>query len=404
MSNHPASDPALLPNVLLDAVGFGIGTMIAGIDLNAFVAALAPWADRPECQRRAQVTKAMNEGLTLSLAVKTPNGIVATVEGRIVIAELPGGIRITERSGLRINPMRGLASILPGPQITTLDNKGNAIGPHPVDVRPLLARQLALIEHGVESFVDLLSIAAKQAAGPDGYDVHDESLWLRSAELCRDIGMTGAVAAVRRLQTSGMAGSTIRAVDSYRCSSDDNHGVPALRWWRTRRGPVVKAYAKAADLLRIEVACPDREAVRVLMPECATGDIDGRVAVDQVLAFAGAASPLLSDAVCHVDTVLADGRSPADLVLALLPLIDLAAGRRSSGRGPAPGIQTRVTAQEMLDQLLQTGEAWATGIDKKSAVRVVLDALAGPDGPLYRSGHWAHYIAQPLPPAAESDR
>jgi hypothetical protein len=268
----------------------------------------------------------------------------------------------------------------------------------------LLARQFAWVARAVDRVVDLLRGAAEQAAGPDGPTIPHESLWLRSAEACRDRHHPDAIAAVRRLQQTVLTGTTKRIADLYRCSAGLDQGIPAVRWWRARKGPVLKAYAKATDLLRVEVACPNREAVRALVPGSGTGDIDGAVAVDHLAAFARAAASLLAEGLEHVEAVLADRRSPAELVLDLLPLADLAAGRRLYERGMAPTRQARCEALRMLGSLLETGEAWATGLDGNGSVRRTLDALAQPGGPLSRAGRPAHYTLRPAPPRAETIR
>jgi hypothetical protein len=168
-------------------------------------------------------------------------------------------------------------------------------------------------------------------------------LRIKAAEFCLDVACPDALAATRLLQRSAMAGATAFDRNAYRATAADRDSSPVARWYIDASGAYLKAYAKQPGLLRLEVACPNREAVLAVTRPSNLG-IGGRRASLTALQFARGASPLLQKLRAHALPVIEGQRMLPDVLTALQPLISMAAGAppgagraRRRGRSSPPG-------------------------------------------------------------------
>lgn len=266
----------------------------------------------------------------------------------------------------------------------SFDGKANVIGRQHMCLDPL-EHQLPILIEAFEFARDALATAFPGWA--------PEALWLKRAEACRDLPIENAIAAARTVQHSTLCGALQRQVDEYRRISDtETRGIPTIRYMQHAIGPDDKIYPKRDHDLRIEIACRDRAAVsRLTGTERATFSSDGARAL--LLNFVTAAVPRLDRLEQHVRAALESEASITDVLVALKPLIDRAAGERKA-KGPTSK-QVVVTAARLLDALLATGMCVAFGTHARHAIRYELDALCGADGPLVRHPSRAIYYLKP---------
>lgn len=373
-----------LPNLLFDSVTFGVEAVVGGIapeEFDALVAAL-----RSACPPAARGrTGPVRGGTRISASVPLP-GVDATVEAELVWLRLNGGAHLSPASWIRVNPLTLLAVAGEGDGASALDGRLNHIGPHPDDARDLLACQLALVVEAVEAVAGMIG-----AAFPDGTQVVREALWVRSAEVCRDLAVADAVGHMRRLQRTFLQGSVVRSADAYRRGALDEGGVPTVRWWRTRTGPTLKAYAKRPEMVRAEVSCPNRDAVAVAQGGRPVAEFDGPQAAGLLSDLGAILEPFLDEVAGHVLGGVRDAARPVEALATLLPLVLLATGHRE-GRGAPPDPASVRHAGDALDALVASGACSLTGLPKGGAARRVLERLAEPGGPLVRQGRRAVYV------------
>jgi len=388
---EPLATPSL-SNALLDGVSFGIEATISGISAHTYAQALRPY--RTDSNRDRYDENREWFELVLSVPVYDPAGFhLGSATATLFLRSTRNyvGFRIDATSAIHLNPMRLLGTKQPAfAGHVSLDGKANLIGPHPDDARPLLASQLAMVEVAINAVADVMAAALGQ-----DYIIHTDLLRLRHAELCRDAASTDALQLVRRLQRSWLAGTAIRKRDIYRFGAEeDDRGVPVVRWWWNLLSPVAKVYAKQAGLVRTEVTCLNRDAVNALLDGPPVGPIDGSEAVHQLMMFATAAEPALDKALGHVADVDNTVRPIADLVFALLPLIEFGAQRRH-GAGKKPGKLSIDQAKAALTSLIEDGVFHATAMPKTGALRKALDLLCQPGGPLVHEGRLVIYAVRP---------
>ncbi|WP_374470251.1 hypothetical protein [Phenylobacterium sp.] len=327
--------------------------------------------------------------IVLLLSIEDDVGLTA----ELVFSENPSQRRIelTPNSELRINPMRVLARRL-GPAAGlegSLDGNDNHLGPTEGRGAEVLSEQEEVIRGAIDAFAQALS-----AALPPDVDFAEERLWLRSCEACTDLAVGDAVKVVEGLQHAVLSGTQRTVIDAYRVSVETGRSLTALRWWRQETGPCAKVYPKTENQIRVEVAAPNRRAMRVL--DCGgDGEVDGDNAVDLVRAYVAAVTPLLGEARNHVQAAAsgADG-SPVSLVRKLRPLFDLMEARETRVGRPT-GAVVVFDAVRAASDLLTHGRFRAAHLRHGTTIRRVLDELSGPEGPLIRDGLGPVYSLKP---------
>lgn len=266
----------------------------------------------------------------------------------------------------------------------SFDGKANILGRQHMQLEPL-ERQLPLLIEAFEFARDALATAFPGWV--------PEALWLKRAEACRDLPIENAIAAVRIIQHSTLCGATQRRVDEYRRIGDEEvRGIPAIRYIQQAVGPEDKIYAKRDHDLRLEIACRDRTAVtRLTGTERAAFNSDGVRSL--YLNFLAAATPRLDRLEEHAREAMGSEISVANLIVALKPLIDRAAGEQKP-KGPASN-QGQADALRLLDALLSIGMCDAFDTHSRHAIRHDLEALCGEHGPLIRHPSRAIYNLKP---------
>ncbi len=374
-----------LPNLLLDAVEFGLEADLAsegGPATDEFVHRLCQVPGVKQHGRA--ITRAGTRAFDLSIPVKGADGtLLGTASAYLVLMPIGGRIVLGSGSGVRLNLQRLLRADLgrKGCGPAGLDGNDNVTGPLGTRGPKLLVRQLRLAGAAVDGLVDALN-----GALPADMGAKRQRLWLRSAEVCRDLASPDAVGEVRALQRTCLAGSEFRAADCYIRGALDERGVPAVRWRQSDDGPVFKAYAKRSDLTRLEVAYPQRGAIRRILgaDEAELGGAEAvRLLRGFVMTVAGGVDELERH-VAEARGAKTDGLV-TDLVLHLAPLVALAAGSRV-GPGRPPAAQTVSEARAALRELIEARVYRATGARAKGGLRAVLNGLSGDSGPLRRGG------------------
>lgn len=292
---------------------------------------------------------------------------------------------LTNRCCIQANGMLMLRGEL-GPDSCglSLDGKRNVVGPQHLGPG-LTLLQLPLFAQAVEYALDALT-AAFPKFKPGG-------IWLKRAEGCRDLQVAGAITATRILQHATLCGAVERRWDAYhRTGGIEVSDGLTLRFIANKSSPQYKIYAKCVDVLRLEIVCHDRDSFKEFTGKKRFAfNIDGARLL--FLDFLTTASPRLDVLEAHVRAALDGEASVVALLVALKSLIDRACGERKA-RGPAsPDAQRH--AERAIEHFLSVGMFDAGGIDSNHAIRLQLDALLGPDGPLDKHEHRAIYYLKP---------
>jgi len=309
-----------------------------------------------------------------------------------------GDWKIAPSGSIRLNLQRLLRAehgISEDPATKSLDGRFNYLG-LPTATRPPgdPDRQIALCARAVENVIAVL-----RAAVPLEADFGLGELRLRTAELSHDIACPDASRVVRLLERCPVPGA--REIGKFRYQKVSDKPAGTVVHWQTGRAYEGKAYAKAADLLRVEVVCSNRDAVAALLGERPTGPVEGQEAARQLRLFADAAIETLAELHAHATEVrdVAPAR-PFALRCAFEPLAAFAAGQPLAG-GRHPSQATYERAQAAYDDLIETGLFRASGTDSGTPIRRVLDQLAAA-GTLRREGRRpiTYYLAPAYAAAA----
>jgi len=325
-----------------------------------------------------------------SLFARSPAQYVSMCKMDFAFENHPNGRKLRNTSTIHLNPNRMIRNFrgkhrgLP----LSLDQQENFLPPSS-HTQATFDDQLRLVGYVTgNAFRELLRTL------PEGVTFVDGELWVKSGELSIDIETPDAVALVRLLQRVALAGATRVSADLYRVSAENLGGFPVVRWWRQEKGLVYKVYAKTPTQVRCEVGCRDRKAIRLEVNAMRT-QVSAQGVIDLLEDFSEAVKGALEELVTHVKRVSTNGVSPFALLLSLQPLIDLAAGKRTGGRGRPPGSHAQERAQAALDALLSDGSFQGHGDRKGEAVRSVLDGLSALGGPLKRECRRAVYTLDP---------
>lgn len=378
------NSPTRLPEVLFDAVTFGLRFDIS------------PCSQRTMEEIRSRLT---HNGLLTAgtdnhrLTLEVPLGDNA--EFGFASVELvpshghPG--RFGSMSNIQINGMRLLRKAGYGDQSLALglDGSDNFIGATASSTADLLPVQLELMAGAVNAVVRVLEYAV-----PEACEVKEIHLWLRSAEACLDLEVSDAPAVPRWLQRAGLPGVVRGCCDLYRASASEEEGLAVIRYWRQAKGPYAKIYAKALNLLRVEVVCVRREALRVLGCKADGKSLNEETVKKLLLEFVQQAEPLLQDLRSHASEAAESTTSVDDLLQALSPLLEFRLGIRSPVGRPADA-SARDMAAQAIEALFSSGRFVAKDCRTGHALRRVLDELSTSSGPLIRSGKRAIFCLRP---------
>ena len=271
-----------------------------------------------------------------------------------------------------IYPLRHLRALIgdeaAGPR--ALDNKANVIGP--TDAFPDIER----------TCVDLVHIAMQEALGAvqdllgPGPVLSDGECWLSGFEATRDLPMPEAPAMAWRVAHSVLSGSRFVSRDLYssRRGLRVDRGYASCRFYQRATGAAVKVYAKRDDLLRIEWVLDHREAVR-READRERADLSADAAAGLVESTLAAARGALAAAQTEVLDVCSGVATPADVALALLPLLRLGDPDGPAARGRPAAVPPDALARRAFDALWLTGQCAVTGEGARGRLRQCLDRL-----------------------------
>ncbi len=381
---HPLFAYPAVADVLLDRVQLGFEMRLPSVPVGR-VDAVAVALTRVGLLVRAPAPGSALAGpLPLGvLTVPLAEGGTGSVVGGQVLLAVPagGGLVLTARSHLILNPMRDLRSQLIDPGDRAADGNDNVVWGHdPTEWPRLLGLQLVNVAAVVDAFV----AAVLRAAGSPEESLAG-TIWVQHCEVCRDFSVAdGAAEALVRELAEGAIPMAV-AQFNRRAVASRRRNRQCVAWHEGGRSPVErKVYAKRNDMLRTEVCVRSRPAVKALLARGARGGaaqakIGGAEAARLLQDVALAAVPLL-DEVREVvsERAVLPQRAGLDLLLGLAPLIRLAApAPRAAGEGgrrPAPAVAAR--ARAALEQLVAAGTFDGHGLGDSDAVLLALRDMA----------------------------
>jgi hypothetical protein len=267
-----------------------------------------------------------------------------------------------------------------------LDGALNVVGPPEEDRPRLLGLQLATVAGILDAFLQACAAASGSPVSM--------KLWVRAAEMNRDLVCAGAAEIAHRLVGEANPWHRVGWVRHYRAAADAAHeGNYATVTWPNDRddAPIrMKFYAKTADLLRTEVCFDNREAVRLGATHGAEAWPDGPATngagvADRLAILARATLPMLDAMSAHVARLNAPQREVLDLIVALAPLLRAGALPPPGRAGARPGARTQADVKDVLYLLLVLGRFDASGLRTNSTVRKALDRIVAEGGLLAES-------------------
>lgn len=368
-------------------VGFsGIITGLAWVDLEAF-------------RHRLHLAGVLNR----KRSRRNPKCIVLDVPITSTHGELIGGlavelhvelisddtIQITSRSSMSANLVEPLRNLLPL-QTTeaSLDGKSNFLGETAAQDVAALNLQFTFVDVAIETACEHIRNALPATAEP-----RDVMAWVREAELHHDVHSDKALQVARAVCHTALGGMRLGDHDSYR-SGTSRDRVPVAHWRATRTGEIVKVYPKAANLVRAEVRCGNRESVYKCCGERKTAPLSGEDVARLLYAFYEKAAPTVALAVKHVERTAAGSRSVAECINALDPLFRMARRERAES-GYTPSAAAALSAQRTVDELLCAGLCRLRGHRAGTKLREVLDRMTEHDGPLTKGAQGTIYCLKP---------
>jgi len=381
---HPLLAYPAVADVLLDRVQLGFEMRLPSVPAGRADAVAAALACCGVLTRAPAPNSALAGPLPVgALSVSLVEGGTGGVDGGHILLAAPagGGLVLTARSHLILNPMRDLRSQLIDPGERAADGNDNVVWGHdPAEWPHLLGLQLVNVAAVVDAFVAAVARAAGAPAGSV-----DGTIWVQHCEVCRDYNVAdgGAEALVRELAE----GTIPMAVAQFnrRSEASRRRNRLCVAWHEgTRSSAERKVYAKRNDLLRAEVSVRSRRAVKALLARVADGgaaqaEIGGAGAARLLKDVALAAVPLL-DVVREIvgERAALPQRAGVDMMLGFLPLLRLAAPaprlQGAGGRMPAPAVATR--ARAALDQLVAAGSFDCHGLGASDSVLLALREMA----------------------------
>lgn len=293
----------------------------------------------------------------------------------------------------RVNPLKYLAECYTSPLKVTYDGSTNYIGPTPLDSRYMLVQQYQY----VAAMLGELSRRLGDAL-PDHVVSTEENVRLRRIELCRDRATANSRGAAILLSHSVLRETRRVGRDVYSAGSTDDDGLPVTRWWRKRKGVAHKVYAKApkdvggSGCVREEVSCQGHTALQEL--DCVSrAEWTSEGVTELLTGFVEAALPILNTLHAHVTAVMAGSATPADLFVALSPLVMAMSGAPTGGRPTSP--EQVAQLRSAFDSIVLTGQYHGKGLKKGLTLRSLFDALCDPKGPLEKNPLLCLYTLKP---------
>ncbi|MGH6743502.1 hypothetical protein [Novosphingobium sp.] len=391
--NIPQSATTGLPNVMIDALKLGLAGMITSTtsitpaDLRNKFTGLGP-----DVTLSTPKTKSGNpDYMQVTLALRAGDGEeFGTAKLDLYFAPHANGLRLTKRSALTMNPQKWIRRLLGGDATCGpigLDGNSNVLGAAQ-NLSVLLADAIELVAEALGHAVGVLDdILPPTATG------HWEEVWIKSAEACRDIAVSDALSSVRRVQHAALFGAVASVRQGYRPKSQEQRQFIALTWMAGRYKPEFKVYAKRTDLLRLELACGDREAVVAL-----SGRKSVATTMEQMRKvlrkFVWDAAPEVDRLEQHVRRSLQSAPDLVRLMVALARLSALAAGLKV-GAGPLAKEVSMQAANDALGGFLDTGQYDVAHLPEGHAIRTTLNRLASEGGPLIHRRHSSVYLLDP---------
>jgi hypothetical protein len=255
-----------------------------------------------------------------------------SLDGGLAIADgANGAVLAVGNSTLDVNLLTLLRKQVSHDPGVGLDKRLNFVGPPEWDRPNLLGLQLATVAGLLDAFLRACAVASRSPVSM--------SLWVRAAELNRDLVRADAVEIAHRLVGEANPWHRVGWARHYRDAADREHdGNYATVTWPNDRAdaPIrMKFYAKTADLLRTEICFDNREAVLLCAGQGVETWPDGPATngtgiAERLAILARAAVPLLDAMSAHVARLDAPQREVLDLIVALAPLL-------RAGALPPPG-------------------------------------------------------------------
>lgn len=318
-----------------------------------------------------------NTRLRFALAAAFPAKRPPMTELNLV--DLGQGLKAKQNSSIEMNAMRLIRSRAGTPAETRgLDGNDNLIGAVSKSRGELFEMQLQAVEAQI-----ILAKATIQGAIQPGRKLFRQRLWLREVEFCRDLPVADAVGLVRQLQRAGYPGAAFSTVDIYRAHMSQDT-VPVVRYVMGRDRSL-KIYPKTETLVRVELAVKNRAGMKAYDGDEYSSEIAGRGAVALMRRFAANAQAALDEVADHVMKVVSSDKSVADLLIGILPILQLADGLAPK-RGRPPGTDSQAAARAALEELFQRFQCSAQGQRKGTALWTALELASGPSGPLIKKG------------------
>ncbi|MCA0358280.1 MAG: hypothetical protein LCH78_15775 [Proteobacteria bacterium] len=375
----------------LDAPLFIPDLLSFGLDL--FIVSVSPVSCLALIERAQEfgfdpkkIRRLGNDGVSFALPLIDDGRPLGTAQLDLVLHPTADGVHITGPSSLTVNPFTVTRALL-FPEVVAKSLCGQAnFMPNPEALNAVfLERTVAL----TAEIVDLARDTILELM-PEGTRVLQEELWLRSAEAAHDFRQTDAFLTVQQVSHAAISQRRITKHDLYLSGSSRTATVPTARFRHRKLGEMVKVYPKTPKLVRLEVACTNRQSIKKL---CSAKRIpfNGNHAADALTEFLVAARDVGVAALEQVKAVTERSRPVMQLALELTPLLQARAG------APVPGgyrlkEKDRAEIDRVYQSLVLDGRYWAKGAKPRSGLRRLLDSLCGPDGPLVRSHRSSWYF------------
>lgn len=362
-----------------DLLEFGIEALL--VLPPSEIARIAKRIDQQGFMRKGAKAKQAGHHAVLDVPVPLESG--ASYDVRVELFFEPAGdnrIRLSNRSSIRLNGLRLLRALLDMRDWPIgLDGQDNLAGPTSEHEAGLVDELLIVVGELVERAVDAI-----RAVMPKRYEVEDECMRLRKAELTHDLACADPTGVTLALGQSSFCGAIATMHDVYRQGMTSGAGFPVMKYRLSKSGIDLKVYGKTYELLRHEVSCLRRRSV-VAITGAERDEIGGDTACKLVRSFVNGAAPLLAELLEHVQQVSTRRVSPATLLVELAPLVELILAND----------KWSVEAEAAWNAFVLTGFYDAKGKRKGTKLRDVLEALTGPDGPLQHGARQTVYHLHP---------
>jgi hypothetical protein len=292
-----------------------------------------------------------------------------------------GAVVTVGSSHLDLNPLRMLRAQVEHGCGPGLDGGLNVVGPADNDRPHLLGLQLVTVAGLVDAFLAACALASGSSVSAE--------MWVRAAELNRDLSRAGAPAIARRLAREPNPWHRVGWARHHAAEPDPRHdgNYATVTWPNDRKdAPIrMKFYAKTDALLRTEVCYDNRNAVSVAAGRCdlawpAGAAVDGAGVAERLRVLAHASVPLLDAMETHVGHLAEPQREVLDLMVALAPLLRSAAPPPPRRPGPRPRARTKDEVRDALMHLLDMGRFDASALLANGTVRKALDRIVAEGG------------------------